>query len=100
MLDGRLDITPEQLRAFCERHAITRLAVFGSVLREDFSQKSDVDVLVEFDPGHQVGLNFFSIREELAELVGRPVDLVTPGSIRDAYRTSILDAAKDLYVAA
>ena len=53
--------------------------MFGSVLREDFSQDSDIDVLVEFEEGHTPGLKFFAMERELSELLGRSVDLNTPG---------------------
>jgi hypothetical protein len=97
---ARLNLTRDQLEAFCRAHRIHRLAVFGSVLREDFGANSDVDVLVEFEPGVRVGLEFFEMQDELAALVGRQVDLLSFDSIRNAYRDAILTAAEDLYVAA
>jgi predicted nucleotidyltransferase len=54
------------VRAFCQRHGIARLAVFGSALRDDFGADSDVDVLVEFQPGHVPGLDFVSMERELS----------------------------------
>jgi len=64
---------------FCRRHQVRRLRFFGSVLREDFRADSDVDVLVEFEPGAHVGLRFFAMERELSEILGRKVDLNTPG---------------------
>lgn len=60
-------------------HHIRRLSLFGSVLRDDFGPASDVDVLVEFEPGHVPGLAFFAMEEELSRIIGRKVDLNTPG---------------------
>jgi predicted nucleotidyltransferase len=57
------------IKAFCERHHVARLAVFGSVLRDDFDADSDVDVLVEFQPGHVPGLHFVSMERELSTLL-------------------------------
>lgn len=89
-----------QISEFCRRHHIRRLALFGSVLGDDFGDESDVDVLVEFEAGVRIGWDFITIQDELADLFGRPVDLVTPGSIRAAYREAILSAAKEVYAAA
>jgi uncharacterized protein len=69
---------PEAVIAdFCQRHHIRKLALFGSVLRDDFSADSDIDVLVEFEPGHIPGLALFAIQDELATILGRDVDLLT-----------------------
>jgi len=62
-----IDIDRERLAELCRRHHIRRLALFGSVLRPDFRSDSDVDVLVEFAPGHTPGFAFFSIQEELSD---------------------------------
>lgn len=78
-----IDIPREGLAAFCRRHAIRSLTIFGSVLREDFDSRSDVDVLVEFEPGTRLGLRFFTVERELSELIGRKVDLNTPGFLSD-----------------
>lgn len=85
---------------FCRRHRIRRLALFGSALRDDFTPESDVDVLVEFEPDAQVGLSFFGMQDELSEILGRNVDLNTPGFLGKHVRPQILAAARDLYVAA
>ncbi len=73
----RISIRPETLQAFCQKHHIRSLAFFGSVLRDDYSPMSDIDVLVEFEEGHVPGLDFFSIEAELSGLLGRAVDLQT-----------------------
>lgn len=77
-----------------------RLALFGSVLRGDFGPDSDVDVLVEFEPGHVPGFAFFDMQEELAGILGRRVDLRTPGSLSRCFRDRVLREALDQYVAA
>ena len=65
------------LAEFCHRRNIRRLALFGSVLRPDFRPDSDIDVLVEFQPGRTPGLAFFDVEAELSRLLGRRVDLNT-----------------------
>jgi predicted nucleotidyltransferase len=89
-----------QLAAFCERNGIRRLAVFGSALRDDFAPHSDVDVLVEFEPGRTPGLAFFAMQDELSRLFHRAVDLHTPASLSRYFRAQVLAEAEDQYVAA
>lgn len=100
MNDFRKRIAARDLASFCRRHRIRRLALFGSVLREDFGSHSDVDVLVEFEPGTRVGLRLFAIESELSDLFGRKVDLNTPGFLSRYFRDEVLAEAEDLYVAA
>ncbi len=69
-----INISPEEIAEFCRRHRIRKLAFFGSVLRDDFRQDSDIDVLIEFEQGVSVGLRFFAIERELSDLIGRKVD--------------------------
>jgi len=90
----------EQLAALCRRNGIRRLAVFGSALRKDFGEASDLDVLVEFEPEVRVGLSFFRIEQELTRLLGRRVDLNTPGFLGRRIRDRVLAEAHDVYVAA
>ena len=94
-----IDIPLERISRFCRRHHIRRLSLFGSVLREDFTAQSDVDVLVEFQSGHTPGLTFFRMQEELSELLGRKVDLNTPGFLNRHFREEVLREAKVLYAA-
>jgi len=100
MVTNLPQLQDSQIAQFCQRHHIRRLALFGSVLRDDFADDSDVDVLIEFEPGVRIGWDFISVRDDLSELIGRPVDLLTPGSSRPAYREAILSSAEDVYVAA
>lgn len=85
---------------FCRFHHIRRLALFGSVLRDDFGPESDVDLLVEFEPGHTPGFAFFSLESELSELFGRHVDLNTPAFLSKYFRDEVLQEAQVLYDAA
>ena len=95
-----IQIPRERIEAFCRAHGIRRLALFGSVLRDDFGPGSDIDVLIEFQPGVRVGLAFIRLQDELSEILGHPVDLNTPGSISRYFRDEVLDEAEELYVAA
>lgn len=95
-----IDLPMEAIRAFCERHGIARLSLFGSVLRDDFGPESDVDVLVEFAEGRKPGLAFFVMGDELAELLGRPVDFVTADFVNARYRAEVRREAMPVYVAA
>lgn len=88
------------MTAFCKRNHVRRLALFGSVLRDDFGPESDVDVLVEFEPGHVPGFAFFDLQEELAAILGRRVDLHTKGSLSRYFRDEVDREAQDQYVAA
>ena len=92
---------PEQIIAdFCRRHHVRRLCLFGSILRDDFRADSDVDVLVQFEPGAIPGFGFFGIQEELSALVGRNVDLYTPQCLSGYFRDEVLREAEALYDAA
>ena len=93
----RIEVPTEKLVEFCRRHHIRRFAFFGSVLREDFRPDSDVDVLVEFEEGHVPGLAFFGLQDELSELLGRRVDLNTPGCFGPRLRPRILADAETVY---
>jgi hypothetical protein len=97
---SRLTIDRQAVAAFCRRHHVRRLALFGSVLRDDFTPESDVDVLVEFEPGLVPGLRFFSMEEELSTILGRKVDLNTPGFLSRYFRDKVLEEAETLYLAA
>lgn len=99
-MNANIDIPMDAARDFCRRHHVKKLALFGSVLRDDFDSMSDVDVLVEFEPGRTPGLAFFSMQRELSEIVGREVDLNTAGFISPSFRNEVLDEARVLYDAA
>ena len=97
---SHIQLDREAVAEFCRRHHVRRLALFGSVLRDDFTPSSDVDVLVEFEPGHVPGLAFFAMEAELSALVGRKVDLNTPGFLSRYFRERVLSEAETQYVAA
>jgi predicted nucleotidyltransferase len=84
------------LTDLCLRYHIRKLAFFGSVLRPDFGPHSDIDVLVEFDPGQTPGFAFFSIQDELTALLGRQVDLHTPNSLSPYFRKQV-EATADVH---
>ena len=94
------DIPLDAVAEFCRRHNIHRMALFGSVLREDFSSHSDIDVLVEFEHGHTPGLAFFRMQRELSEILGRTVDLNTPAFLSEYFRDEVLGESRVLYDAA
>jgi hypothetical protein len=96
----RLRVQQKEIEAFCRKNHILRLALFGSVVREDFRPDSDVDVLVEFEPGHVPGLAFFRMQEDLTQLLGRSVDLNTAACISPLFRKEVFKEAQLLYVAA
>jgi uncharacterized protein len=101
MTRSRIPLPEEKLVDFCRRHRIRRLSLFGSVLRDDFSDRSDVDVLVEFESGARVGLlRLAGMEMELGELIGRKVDLNTKGFLSRYFRDQVLAEAEVLYDAA
>jgi predicted nucleotidyltransferase len=92
-----LEIPSATLAEFCRRNRIRRLAFFGSILRDDFGPESDVDVLVEFEPGARTGLHFFTMQDELSAILGRKVDLNTPGFLGPQIRDRVLAEAETQY---
>jgi predicted nucleotidyltransferase len=97
---ARIDVPADRIAEFCRRHRIRRLAFFGSVLRDDFTPDSDVDVLVEFHPGQTPGFGFVRVQDELSDLLGRRVDLRTPSELSKYFRDEVLAEAQELYVEA
>lgn len=99
MIHRRLRIPSREIESFCRRHHSKRLAIFGSALRDDFRADSDIDVLVEFEPGHTPGLAFFVMDDELASLLGREVDLNTSAFLSLRIREKVLAEPELLYAA-
>jgi len=95
-----IEIPDEEVAEFCRRHRIRRLSLFGSILRQDFGPNSDVDVLVEFQPGATPGLAFFAMQDELTAIFGRKVDLHTAASLSKYFRDEVLAEAEVQYGAA
>ncbi len=97
----KIHIPKKEITKFCRRHHIRRLALFGSVLRDDFRPASDVDVLVEFEPGHVPGLmRMAGMEKELTGLLKRKVDLRTPAELSPYFRKDVLKTAEVQYDAA
>jgi hypothetical protein len=95
-----IPVPHEAIAEFCRRHGIRRLAFFGSVLRDDFTPESDVDVLVEFEPGRVPSLfTLVGYQLDLGKLLGREVDLRTPEDLSKYFRDEVLAEARNVYVA-
>ena len=93
-----IEIPSEQLAAFCRRNGIRRLSLFGSVLRGDFGPDSDVDFLVEFEPGKVPSLlGMAGLEIELSEMLRRRVDLRTPEDLSRYFRDEVLESAVPQY---
>lgn len=93
----RIQLPRERVAEFCKRNHIRKFAIFGSVLRDDFGPGSDLDVLVEFEPGHTPGLAFFGMQAELSKTLGRPVDLNTPQFLSKYFRRQVEQEAQVVY---
>lgn len=99
-MDYKTNITirREKIAGFCKRNHIRKLSLFGSVLSDDFSPESDVDVLVEFAEGHEPGLITISGMEiELSNIIGRKVDLRTPEDLSRYFRDEVVESAEVQY---
>ena len=100
-MSARIDIPKNRIAQFCQRHHIQRMALFGSVLRDDFTPESDIDVLVEFAPGKTPGLAFITMQDELSEIFGQRVDMHTFSGIERSrnwlLREEILKSAEIQY---
>ena len=97
-MNRNVTVPEEEIAEFCRRHGIRRLSLFGSVLRDDFGPDSDVDVLVEFKPGAKRGLlRLAGMEIELGEMLGRKVDLNTPGFLSKYFRDQVLAEAQVQY---
>jgi predicted nucleotidyltransferase len=92
-----MTIPSQKIADFCRLYHIRKLALFGSILRDDFSPVSDVDVLVEFDPEHIPGLEFFRMQDELSAIIKRSVDLHTPKSLSRFFRDQVIAEAELVY---
>lgn len=93
-----IKISKKWIEKFCEAHHIVKLALFGSVLTNHFSDKSDIDILVEFDPAHIPGLfSFVNMKNELSQNLGREVDLRTPQDISKLFRNEIIHQSHLIY---
>jgi len=99
MSRARIEFSQEELQAICRRRAVKRLALFGSVLRDDFGPDSDVDVLTEFRDDFE-GHRIYRIYDELEQLFGgRRVDLVDPKQLSPRLKRYVLENVEELYAA-
>ncbi len=90
----------EEIAEFCRRHPIAKLSLFGSVLRDDFRDASDVDFLVEFEPGAKVTYFYLAQLEiDLEEIVGRKVDVRLAGELDKRFRDEVVRSAEEIYAA-
>ena len=95
-----VEFDPVKIDAFCRRHGVRRLSLFGSILRDDFRPESDIDVLVEFMPGVRVSLfDLGGMVMEFRQMLGREVDLRTPGDLSEYFRDKVVAGARPLYAA-
>jgi predicted nucleotidyltransferase len=93
-------VSREQIADFCRRHHIRKLSLFGSVLRDDFGPDSDIDVLVEFEPGHTPGWEIVDIEDELSRIFGgRRIDRVNPRYLNHRLKDRVLGSAVVQYEA-
>lgn len=97
VLKENINIDREAIAEFCRRHHIRKLSLFGSVLTDRFRPDSDVDVLVEFEPGAVVGFDYVKIERELGVLLGRTVDMGTPDGLSKYVRDRVLASAQLIY---
>ena len=100
-MSSRVSIDRATLAEFCKRTGIRKLSLFGSVLRDDFRPDSDVDVLVEFEPGFRIGyMGMAQLEIELSDFLARKVDLRTPAELSRYFRDRVLASAEVQYAAA
>ena len=93
-----INISRDRIEAFCKKHHIRKLSVFGSILRDDFGSDSDVDILVEFYPDHIPGLiKLAGMEIELSDILKRKVDLRTPQDLSRYFRQEVMDSAEVQY---
>ena len=96
----RIQIPAQELADLCQRYHVRQLALFGSVLRDDFRPDSDVDVLVEFEPRARIGFMALGrLQRELAALFQRPVDVVPRDGLKPIIRDRVLSDAEVVYAA-
>ena len=92
-----INLSQEKIKQFCQRHSIRKLSLFGSVLRDDFTRESDVDVLVEFEPGKTPGLAIITMEDELSNIINRQIDLRTSADLSRYFRDRVLAEAMVIY---
>jgi hypothetical protein len=100
MVRPRIKIPEKKIIDFCQRYQVRRMALFGSVLRDDFRPDSDVDVLVVFDPAARITLmTLGKMKRELSGIFQRPVDLVPQDGLKPVIREAVISSAQEVYAA-
>lgn len=92
-----INLSQEEINHFCQSYSIRKLSLFGSVLRDDFTRESDVDVLVEFEPGKTPGLDIITMEDELSSIINRQIDLRTLADLSRYFREQVLIEAMVIY---
>ena len=92
-----INLAPEAIKQFCQHHSIRKLSLFGSVLRDDFTKESDVDVLVEFEPDKTPGLAIITMQDEFSQMANRRIDLRTSADLSRYFRDRVLAEAIVIY---
>lgn len=92
-----VNLSEEEIKQFCQRHSICKLSLFGSVLRDDFTRESDVDILVEFEPEKTPGLAIITMEDELSNIINRQIDLRTAADLSRYFREQVLAEAMVIY---
>ncbi len=99
ILPVHIKVSERALTEFCRRHHVKKLAFFGSVLRDDFDEESDIDILVEFEHGYVPGFDMVALGNELSQLISRKVDLRTPNELSRYFRAQVVREARVVYEA-
>jgi uncharacterized protein len=98
MIPALIKIDPSTLTEYCLKHRIRKLALFGSVLGNDFTPASDIDVLIEFEPdAHATFFDMGQVQQDLSEMFGRIVDLKTAPALSPYFREEVLATAQVIY---
>jgi predicted nucleotidyltransferase len=92
-----INLSQEEINHFCQSYSIRKLSLFGSVLRDDFTKESDVEVLVEFEPGKTPGLDIITMEDELSSIINRQIDLRTLADLSRYFREQVLIEAMVIY---
>ncbi len=100
MVIPKISIPEKKIEDFCRRYQVKRMALFGSVLRDDFRADSDVDVLVVFEPSARITFMILGkMKRELSGLFQRPVDLIPQDGLKPSIREAVLSSAQEVYAA-
>jgi uncharacterized protein len=101
VINAEIRVSEERIKNFCKQYQVQRLALFGSVLRNDFRPDSDIDILVVFGPSAR-GVTFMTLgkmRRELSDMFQRPVDLVLQEGLKQAIKDAVISSAEEIYAA-